>query len=373
MYIQQTEQHDRALIDNAEKITNDDYRNLMARKHTYTDIRLRKRDIDRRRSEHFKRLYEKTLERFAFIHVVEAIRQTCIEHKKVINQLKMEKHREVRNDLQRKQLIALKKLFQFKKERLKKNLKNLREQRIHKANQDQYASWNKRLAERIAYQERIQELLASAAQRKKYFIQNHRERYLVKWERLNEDIKIRAAQNRARSYFGKIEKRKRRAMLKEAEKQKSAGKQQRIGTRAITQNATSANTSAGIESGADIGGGGDAIPKNSVCEDFQSSFDNLLDEEVCMALHATLDMEDNVKLPFESDDPIYKAAKFIMVHILAKFDKDLSYDQKLYKTVYSRMSRFFDEAKKFVLFVSVQKITKLLNKIHNFNCICKFF
>lgn len=357
MYFQQTEQHDRVLIDNAEKITNEDYRNLMARKHTYSDIRIRKREIDRRRIEHFKRLYDKTLERFAFIPVIEAIRQASIEHKKVINQLKMDKHKEVRNDLQRKRLIALKKLFQFKKDRLKKNLRHLRVERVERANLDQYASWNKRLAERIAYQERIQELLASAAQQKKFFIQSHRERYLVKWEKLRQEIKDRAARNRARSYFGKLEKRKQKALQKEAEKQKNAGKSQRTSSRAAAQNAAGAKASAGAGAGAgagtDVGGAGDGMGKNSICEDFQSSFDNLLDEEVCMALHAALDIEDNIKLPFEPDDPIYKAAKFIMIHILAKFDKDLSGDKKLYKTVYSRMDRFFDETKKFVLFVSV--------------------
>lgn len=358
----QTEQQDRVLVENAEKITIEDHRNLMARKHTYTDIRLRKREIDRRRAEHFKRLYDKTLERFAFIHVVVAMRNTCMEHKRILNQLKMEKHWEVRNDLQRKQLITLKKLFQFKKERLKKNLKNLREQRIQKATTEQYASWNKRLAERIAYQEHVQALLAAAAQRKKYFIQNHRMRYLAKWEKLEQDIKLRAAYNRSRSYFGKQERRKQRALAKAAEKEKNAGKQQRGGmtTRANVTKAQAAPSLSTGRGGPDAGGagagagaGGDSLPRNSICEDFQSSFDNLLDDEVCLALHAALDIEDNRTLPFDADDPIYKAAQFIMRHILVKFEKDLSGDEKLFKTVYNRLDRFFEETKKFVLFVSV--------------------
>lgn len=325
----------------------------MSRKHTYTDIRLRKRDLDKRRADHFKRLHEKTLERFSLIQVLQVIRQTSIEHKKILHQLKMEKHLEVRNDLQRKQLISLKKLFQFKKDRLKKNLKYLQVTRVQKANMDQYASWNKRLAERIAYQQRIQQLLLDSAERKKFFIQNHRNKYLVKWAKLQEDIKNRAAYNRAHSYFGRLEKRKERAFVKKAAQQKTGGKQLRGELEGTTTGkivgSGKQNTIKGT--GNDVG----IIEKKSnlsICEDFQSSFDNLLDEEVCMALHAALELEDNRKLPFESDDPIYKAAKFIMDHILVKFDKDLSGDKELFKTIYNRMDSFFDEAKKFVLFVS---------------------
>uniref|UniRef100_A0A1B0FDN1 Uncharacterized protein n=1 Tax=Glossina morsitans morsitans TaxID=37546 RepID=A0A1B0FDN1_GLOMM len=53
-----------------------------------------------------------------------------------------------------------------------------------------------------------------------------------------------------------------------------------------------------------------------------SRFDKLPDEDVCLALNAVLDMD--------FDDPIYKAAQFIMNHILAKFNKDLGHDKAVF-------------------------------------------
>uniref|UniRef100_A0A1A9URE9 Uncharacterized protein n=1 Tax=Glossina austeni TaxID=7395 RepID=A0A1A9URE9_GLOAU len=74
----------------------------------------------------------------------------------------------------------------------------------------------------------------------------------------------------------------------------------------------------------------------SICNEMQGSFEKVLDEDVCLALNAVLDMQENVEVPFDSDDPIYKAAQFIMNHILTKFNKDLSRYKAVFTAVYDR-------------------------------------
>ncbi|KAL9874500.1 uncharacterized protein LOC119641849 [Glossina fuscipes] len=315
----EAEQHDRMLIANAEFITNKDHRNLSARQHTYTEILQRKQLLDEQKIERCKKLLERTQEKFLYVSIVQNIRKATIEHKKALRQLRMQKHLDVRNDLQRKQLIALKKLFQFKKDRLQKNLRLLQESRDKKANEEQYASWNKRLAERIANQKKIQTLIAEVSEQRKIFIENHKRHYHEKWERIQNDIKKRS--NLTRKHF--------LSRHKVSSKKKLS----------------------------DLGHGKNDIL--SICNDLQGSFEKMLDEDVCLALNAVLDMEENVKVPFDSDDPIYKAAQFIMNHILAKFNKDLSHDKAVFTAVYDRLHSFFDEARKFVLFRATQIITSV--------------
>ncbi|XP_065357556.1 uncharacterized protein LOC135951766 [Calliphora vicina] len=313
----EAEQHDRQLIANAECITNRDHQNLSAREHTFSEIIHRKSYLDQQRAERYKRLYEITLEKFAYIQIIQTINQTAIQHKKALRQLRFQKHSDVRNDLQRKQLISLKKLFQFKKERLQKNLCRLRETRLQREQDKQTKSWNKRLAERIANQEKVERLLGQAQQKKNFFIQNHKQKYQQKWSKIQQQIKMRALKNHKKinNFLNKRE---------ENEKKNEPPKT--------------------------------PFTYSSLFSEFQGSFENLLDSEVCKALNAALDMEDNIKVPFEPDDPIYKAAQFIMQHILTKFHKDLSTDKMAYKSVHERMDQFFDEAKKFVIFRATQII-----------------
>uniref|UniRef100_A0A1B0FMU2 Uncharacterized protein n=1 Tax=Glossina morsitans morsitans TaxID=37546 RepID=A0A1B0FMU2_GLOMM len=323
----EAEQHDRMLIANAEFITNKDHRNLSARQHTYTEILQRNQLLDEQKIERCKKLLERTQEKFLYVSIVQNIRKATIEHIKALRQLRMQKHLDVRNDLQRKQLIALKKLFQFKKDRLQKNLRLLQESRDKKANEEQYASWNKRLAERIANQKKIQTLIAEVSEQRKIFIENHKRHYHEKWDRIQNDIKKRS--NLTRKHFFSRHKVSSKKKLSDLEHGKN-----------------------GIV---------------SICNDLQGSFEKLLDEDVCLALNAALDIQDNVEVPFDSDDPIYKAAQFIMNHILAKFNKDLSHDKAAFTAVYDRLHSFLDEAKKFVLFGSLDSLvidstTSLVNK-----------
>uniref|UniRef100_A0A1B0AHB3 Uncharacterized protein n=1 Tax=Glossina pallidipes TaxID=7398 RepID=A0A1B0AHB3_GLOPL len=310
----EAEQHDRMLIANAELITNKDHRNLSARQHTYTEILQRKQLLDEQKMERCKKLLERTEEKFLYVNVMQNIRKATSEHKKALRQLRMQKHLDVRNDLQRKQLIALKKLFQFKKDRLQKNLRSLQESKDKKANEEQYASWNKRLAERIANQKTIQTLLAEVSEQRKIFIENHKRHYHEKWDRIQSAIKKRSDLTRKRFFSRHNVSSKKKVSDLEHEKN-------------------------------------DII---SFCHDFQGSFDRLPDEDVCLALKAVLDMETNVELPFDADDPIYKAAQFIIKHILAKFNKDLSHDKAVFTAVYDRLNSFFDEARKLILYKATQ-------------------
>ncbi|KAM7354157.1 uncharacterized protein ACRADG_005939 isoform 2-T2 [Cochliomyia hominivorax] len=317
----EAEQHDRLLIANAESITNRDHDNLSARKHTNSDILERKKYLDKQRAERYAKLYEKTLDKFAYIQMIQTINEIDLQHKKALRQLKYQRHVEVRGDLQRKQLIALKKIFQFKKDRLRKNLRILRETRIQREQEMQIKSWNKRLKERIANQEKMKKLLQQANEKKKTFVENHKLKYHEKWNKIQQQIKNKALENQKKTKY-----------MLNTQKKESEIKGEPTRT---------------------------SFTYSSLCTEFEGSFEKLLDSEVCKALNAALDMEDNIKVPFESDDPIYKAAQFIMQHILTKFRKDLSSDKIVYKSVYKRIDQFFDEAKKFVIFRATQIIASV--------------
>lgn len=242
-----------------------------------------------------------------YVQMIQTINQTALEHKKVLRQLRFQKYAEVRSDLQRKQLISFKKLFQIKRDRLHKNLRKLYVTRIQQQQEKERKSWNKRLAERIANQEKVESLLTQANEKKKMFMKNHKQNYEKKWLKIQKNIKKRALKNH-RNNTSKVK------------------------NYPPTTGPVKVPAANGVE--------------------FHGSFEKLLDSEVCEALNAALDMQDKAKVPFESDDPIYKAAQYIMHHILTKFHKDLSKDKMAYKSVYQRMNQFFDEAKKFVIFVS---------------------
>lgn len=246
--------------------------------------------------------------------MMQAINDVAIKHKKAIRQLKYQRHADIRCDLQRKQLISLKKLFQFKKDRLFINLRKQKENRAKKEQEKQINSWNKRLAERIANQKNVEKLLQQVNERKKIFMDKHQQIYKEKWSKIQIQIRKRALKNHQ-----KIDN------LRNVKNNVQELKRESTQT---------------------------SYTYSSLCDEFEGSFEKLLDSEVCKALKAALDMEDNVKIPFESDDPIYKAALFIMQHILTKFHKDLSSDKSAFKSVYKRLDQFFDEAKKFVIFVS---------------------
>uniref|UniRef100_A0A1A9VLM9 Uncharacterized protein n=1 Tax=Glossina austeni TaxID=7395 RepID=A0A1A9VLM9_GLOAU len=290
----EAEQHDRMLIANAQFITNKDHRNLSARQHTYTEILQRKQLLDEQKIERWKKLLERTQEKSLYVSIVQNIRKATIEHKKALRQLRMQKHVEMRNDLQRKQLIALKKLFQFKKDRLQKNLRLLQESRDKKANEEQYASWNKRLAERIATPKGESKHIAEVSEQRKMFIENHKGHYHEQWDRIQNDIKKRSNLTRKRFF----------SRHKVSSKKKLSD---------LWKN--------------------DIV---SICNEMQGSFEKVLDEDVCLALNAVHDMQENVEVPFDSDDPIYKVAQFITNHILTKFNKDLSHYKAVFTAVYDR-------------------------------------
>lgn len=275
----------------------------------------RKTELDQKKAEHFKKLYEKTLNKFSHVENIHNKNKAAIQKTKVLRQLRAQKYAEVRGDLQRKHLIYLKKLFRCKKDRLKKNLKNLFEDRAKREEDKQTHSWNKRLEERIANVAKVKMLLKHNNQRKKVFIEHHKQKYQSYWDRIQGNIQKIALHNSMQRNLKDCLK-----FSSTEEKQKDSLLHKEL---------------SGI-----------------LCHDFQSSFDKLMDSEICAALDAALDMEDQMKVPFDVNDPIYKAARFIMQHILTKFHKDLSTDKMAYQNVYERLDKFFTEAKKFVIFVS---------------------
>ncbi|TMW51439.1 hypothetical protein DOY81_003464 [Sarcophaga bullata] len=316
------DQRDRLLISNAEQITKQDHQNLSAREHTYLKVLQRKAELDQQKAERFRKLYEKTQDKFAYVEVIQSRNRSAIQYKKTLRQLRAQKYAEVRGDLQRKQLIYLKKLFRFKKDRLNKNLKNLFEGHTRREEEKQINSWNKRLEERIANVAKVKLLLKQNDQRKKIFIENHKRKYHSYWDRIKQNIRKIALKNRM---------------------QRSLKDNTKTITTTEKENDLSVHrTHSGI-----------------LCRDFQDSFDKLMDSDICAALDAALDMEDQTNVPFDTNDPIYKAAKFIMKHILTKFHKDLSTDKIAYQNVYERLDNFFTEAKNFVIFRSTQIISAL--------------
>lgn len=299
------------LISNAESITYRDHQNLTARDHSCSKILQKKYDLEQQRAKRFQLLHERTLEKLSHIEEKKSMNQAAIEYKKIMRQLNFQTHTELRIDLQRKRLISFKKLFQLKNDRLRKNLKTLHQIRLKSDQEKQKTSWDKRLAERIAKQKKVGKLLDQLSETKKVFVSNHKKKYQEKWTKLQQSIKMRSLQSRK-------------------------------------------------QVGSEIGDGLKHVPpkkllaKPFVIGDFQASFDQLLDSEVCEALSTALDLEDKIKVPFAPDDPIYKAAQYIMQVILKNFKKDLSADATTHKNIYERMDKFFDSTKKFVIFVSFQ-------------------
>ncbi|CAD6998893.1 unnamed protein product [Ceratitis capitata] len=325
---QENEQHDRMLITNAEAITARDHHNLAARQNSFTEIQGRKRKLENMRASRFQKMWQRTQDKIARKAAADEMGKAYHEYRKLLNQMKMQRHLEAAADLQRKQLIKLKKVFQFKQDRLQKNLRLLQDERQRQSEVIQTHFWEKRLKERIAYQDKMKGLLERVAEQRKQFIENHRQKYDEKWLRIQEEIKARARKKKLHSKLHLHRRRK---------------------PKPITPPKTPLDNSM------------------AYCDRPNESVDKLLDYQLCEALNAAIDLENQPAMPFDSDDPIYKAAKFIITHIIKKFDKDLSKDPKICKNVRERVDQFFDEAKRFVLFRSSQIIASIREQVQDYN------
>lgn len=247
-------------------------------------------------------------DKIANIKIKQNMLESTLQHKKLLRQLHMKKHWELSNDLHRRKLISFKKLIQFKTDRLRRNITRLQANRAEKVREKEIISWKKRLMERVENQEKIHQLMKEVDRQRRTFIEEHKSKYKTKWQLIEKEIRTRSQHNR-RKFRNKISN------------EDSASCQ------------VSGNT-----------------PTNGT--DFQEIFDRLLEGDICKALNTALDLGANIKVPFDANDPIYKAAQFIMQHILTKLDKDLSNDKEAFQSVYERVDHFFAEAKKFVIFVS---------------------
>ncbi|XP_018796845.1 PREDICTED: uncharacterized protein LOC108973811 [Bactrocera latifrons] len=325
---QENEQHDRMLINNAEAITARDHHNLAARQNSFTEIQGRKRKLENIRATRYQKMWQRTQDKIARKAAADEMGKAYHEYRKLLNHMKMQRHLEAAADLQRKHLIKLKKVFQFKQDRLQKNQRHLQEERLRQSEIIQTHFWEKRLKERIAYQDKIKVLLEKVAAQRQQFIENHRQKYDEKWLHIQNEIKERARKIKKQSKLHQHRKKK---------------------PKPITQ------PKPNLENGM------------AYCDTPNESVDKLLDFKLCEALNAAIDMEDQPAMPFDADDPIYKAAKFIITHIIKKFDKDLSKDPKICKNVRERVDQFFDEAKRFVLFRSSQIIASIREQVEDEN------
>lgn len=170
-----------------------------------------------------------------------------LEHRKMLTNMRVAAHISMCQDLMRKLLIKQKKLFQFKKDRFNKNMRILRKQRLVKNTEHQIQSWRKRLDERIANQRRIEYLLQEVEKEREAFIDRHKAHYREKWQRIQDEIKERAQ----KAITARQPKRKRR-------KKKKSTLQER---------------------------------KPSFCDEYQATFEGLLDSDLCYALNAAIAME----------------------------------------------------------------------------------
>ncbi|XP_054742042.1 uncharacterized protein LOC129247124 [Anastrepha obliqua] len=321
---QENEQHDRMLITNAEAITARDHHNLAARQNSFTEIQGRKRKLENIRAARFQKMWQQTQDKIARKVAADEMGKAYHEYRKLLNHMKIQRHLEAAADLQRKHLIKLKKVFQFKQDRLQKNLRNVEEERFRKNEDIQTIFWEKRLKERIAYQDKMKGLLNTMTKERKQFIEDHRQKYSEKWLRIQNEIKNRAKLTKKQNKLNRKPKKKPKYLLRPKPK-----------------------TDNGM----------------AFCDRPNESFDQLLDHQLCEALNTAIDIENQLSMPFESGDPIYKAAKFIITHIIKKFDKDLSIDSRVCNQVRDRVDQFFDEAKRFVLFRSSQIIASIREQV----------
>ncbi|XP_034097804.1 uncharacterized protein LOC117563533 [Drosophila albomicans] len=310
----EAERHDRLLIANAESISRRDDLNPAGRHHTKEEVLARKQRLDEERHMRKVQLYNITEEKFKRLENMAAMQQMLLEHRKMLTNMRVQTHIGLHQDLQRKHLIKLKKLFQFKKDRYNKNMRNLHKQRLMKHTEGQIQSWHKRLNERIENQRRIDMLLSEMETERESFIESHKERYRAKWEAIQNSIKDRSRQ-----------------VAKARKPKRSKGKKSR-------KPSVSKRT------------------QPSFCDEFQATFDGLLDSELCYALNAAIALDGHAPVTFATNDPIYKAAQYILNHILQDFNIDLSDDECAMSVLISRIMNFMCDAKKYVNYKSVQII-----------------
>ncbi|XP_030554844.1 uncharacterized protein LOC115758382 [Drosophila novamexicana] len=307
----EAERHDRLLIANAETISRRDNLQSGLRHQSQEEVMLRKQRLDNERHERKLRLYNITEEKFKRMESMTAMQQMLLEHRKMLTNMRVQAHISLHQDLQRKHLIKLKKLFQFKKDRYNKNMRNLHKQRLMKHTEGQIQSWHKRLNERIANQRRIELLLMEVQQEREYFIESHKEKYRAKWLAIQKQIKDRSRQ------------------ISQARKPKRHKKKSRKIVKRV---------------------------QPTFCDEYQASFDGLLDSQLCYALNAAIALDGHSPLTFAPDDPIYKAAQYILNHILLGFNIDLSEDECALSVLTSRIMNFICDAKKYVNYKAIQII-----------------
>lgn len=315
----EAERHDRLLIANAEGISRRDDIMHSDRQHMHEDVIARKRAHEEAHHKRMVELYELSLQRIKRVRWFYKVMYMSIEHQRAVSNMKIKEHLGIYQDLQRKHLIKLKKLFQFKKDRYNRQMRNLQKQREQKHSAVQFQSWQLRLNARIDNQRRIEMLLAEIGEEREEFIERHKARYQEKWNRIQEEIKERSHRNKL------MKQRKQRKKSKsKSKKKKAAAMMKRM------------------------------MVQPSFCDEYRDVFEGLLDSELCYAMNAAIQMEGHSPLTFTSDDPIYKAAQYILNYILNDLNIDLSDDLCAKSVLIARIDNFLCDATKYVNYVSVK-------------------
>ncbi|KAH8412311.1 hypothetical protein KR009_001151 [Drosophila setifemur] len=304
----ESEQYDRMLIANAESIAKQDHQNLASRHQCAEEVLARKKQLENEKHDRMVYLLNVTYERIKRLDNLAAMQAMLLDHRKMLTNMRVSAHLDLHQDLQRKLLIKHKKIFQFKKDRFNKNMRLLRKQRLTMNTEQQIQSWKKRLDERIAHQNRINYLLQEVQDEREAFIERHKNIYKEKWQKIQDEIKQRAQL----TVVARKPKRKRRK-------------------KKVQQ-----------------------VRKQSFCDEYQATFEGLLDSELCYALNAAIAMEGQTPLTFSPDDPIYKAAQYILDYILVGFNEDLSDDECAVLVLISRVQEFVCDAKKYVNYKASQ-------------------
>ncbi|XP_055920732.1 uncharacterized protein LOC129952255 isoform X2 [Eupeodes corollae] len=297
------------LISHAEKIA--DQENTSSKiANCYGDVLRRKAELSKQRAQRnqtmLKRIYQKELK----IKSQRTMEAEVLRHKKELNNFRITHILNAAIDLQRKRRIALKKHLQHKSDMVNNNIKLTKEKEKQLAKEKAEISWMKHLKERIMKHEKFKQIIKDNDKDIRDWVANHMAQYKHKWFDLEQQLKNRCS--RKKGTKKKIQKRK--IMLKKI--------------------------------------------RESLVKTQRDHLKSLTSEDIRDAIHTAIDIKNpHKRKQYDTDDYIYKAAKYILEEVLANFNKDLSDEKDVADVISARISRLFTEVKQYVLKRAIHIIT----------------
>ncbi|XP_055849697.1 uncharacterized protein LOC129914455 [Episyrphus balteatus] len=267
----------------------------------FGDISTRKAEISQKRAQRNQAIVERICEKEQKIELHKNLQEEVWRHKKELNNFRIKHILDVGIDIQRKRLIALKKHLQYKSDRLKRNIKSIKETSMKMAEEKAELSWEMHLQERIMKHEKLKQITKENENDMKEWIENHRVQYQQKWNEIQQQLENRCR----RGHHSENVTRKKRLIKK---------------------------------------------IRCSLEKSNEDDLKNLTSQDIHDALQTAIDLENPQKLQhFDSDDYIFKAAKYILEDILAKFDKDLTCEKEIEYVLSNRINKLFTNVKQYVL------------------------